>query len=68
MKGRPIPDCPVFSGQARQRFGYVVIFQDTTESVNLAVQMYVPEAEQAEQEECYRPIKLEEQYDRFMEN
>ena len=67
MKGRPIPDCPVFPSQARQRFGYVVIFQDTTESVNLAVQMYVPEAEQAEQEECYRPIKLEEQYDRFME-
>ena len=67
MKDWPIPDSPVFSSQAKQKFGYVVIFQDTTESVNFAVQMYVPAAEQAEQEEYYRPIKLEERYDRFME-
>lgn len=65
MKGRLIPDCPVFPSQAWQRFGYVVIFQDTTESVNLAIQMYILAAEQ---EEYYRPIKQEEQYDRFMEN
>ena len=45
MKGWLIPDCPVFSSQAKQRFGYDVIFQDMTESVNLVVQMYVPEAE-----------------------
>ncbi len=32
---------PVLQSQAKQRFGYVVIFQDTTESVNLAVQMYI---------------------------
>ncbi len=41
MKGWPIPDSPVFSSQAKQKFGYVVIFQDTMESVNLAVQMYI---------------------------
>lgn len=65
MTGWRIPDCPVFSGQAKQRFGLVVLFQDTTESVNLAVQMYVLADEQAE---YYKPLKLEEQYDRFMEN
>ena len=67
MKYRSSSNCPVFSSQARQRFDYVVIFQDMTESVNLAVQMYILAAEQAEQEEYYKPLKLEEQYARFME-
>ena len=45
MVPNQIINCPVSPNQTKQKFGYVILFQDTTESVNLAIQMYILAAE-----------------------
>ncbi|MCQ2106419.1 MAG: hypothetical protein MJZ26_11585 [Fibrobacter sp.] len=45
MEPNQIINCPVSPNQTKQKFGYVILFQDTTESVNLAIQMYILAAE-----------------------